>query len=64
MGADRGDTADRLNRARAPAAGDRGGTTSLRLLESAAGEDNVIRPFAGDTSIFITPAIASARSTG
>ncbi|GAO56491.1 MULTISPECIES: tRNA preQ1(34) S-adenosylmethionine ribosyltransferase-isomerase QueA [unclassified Novosphingobium] len=50
------DTADRLNRARA--AGGRViavGTTSLRLLESAAGEDNVIRPFAGDTSIFITP---------
>lgn len=50
------DTADRLNRARA--ADGRViavGTTSLRLLESAAGEDNVIRPFAGDTSIFITP---------
>ena len=50
------DTADRLNRARA--AGCRViavGTTSLRLLESAAGEDNVIHPFAGDTSIFITP---------
>ncbi len=31
------------------------GTTSLRLLESAAGEDGTIRPFAGDTSIFITP---------
>lgn len=31
------------------------GTTSLRLLESAAGEDGVIAPFAGDTSIFITP---------
>lgn len=31
------------------------GTTSLRLLESATGEDSVIRPFAGDTSIFITP---------
>lgn len=31
------------------------GTTSLRLLESAAGEDGVIRPFAGDTAIFITP---------
>jgi S-adenosylmethionine:tRNA ribosyltransferase-isomerase len=31
------------------------GTTSLRLLESAAGEDGVIRPFAGDTDIFITP---------
>jgi S-adenosylmethionine:tRNA ribosyltransferase-isomerase len=49
-------TADRLNAARS-----RGGrliavgTTSLRLLESAAGEDGVIRPFEGDTEIFITP---------
>ena len=50
------DVADRLNAARA--AGGRiiaVGTTSLRLLESATGEDGVIRPFAGDTSIFITP---------
>lgn len=31
------------------------GTTSLRLLESAAGEDGVIHPFSGDTAIFITP---------
>ena len=31
------------------------GTTCLRLLESAAGEDGVIRPFEGDTAIFITP---------
>ena len=31
------------------------GTTSLRLLESAAGEDGIIRPFEGDTAIFITP---------
>jgi S-adenosylmethionine:tRNA ribosyltransferase-isomerase len=31
------------------------GTTSLRLLESAAGEDGEIRPFAGETAIFITP---------
>jgi S-adenosylmethionine:tRNA ribosyltransferase-isomerase len=31
------------------------GTTSLRLLESATGSDGVIRPFEGDTSIFITP---------
>ena len=31
------------------------GTTSLRLLESAAGEDGLVRPFAGETSIFITP---------
>ncbi|CAN5887505.1 tRNA preQ1(34) S-adenosylmethionine ribosyltransferase-isomerase QueA [soil metagenome] len=49
-------TADRLNAVRA-----RGGrviavgTTSLRLIESATGEDGVIRPFAGDTAIFITP---------
>ena len=49
-------TADRLNAARAT--GGRliaVGTTSLRLLESAAGDDGVIRPFAGDTAIFITP---------
>ena len=49
-------TAAALNAARA--AGGRivaVGTTALRLLESAAGEDDVIRPFAGDTSIFITP---------
>ncbi len=31
------------------------GTTSLRLLESATGEDGIIRPFSGDTDIFITP---------
>ena len=31
------------------------GTTSLRLLESAASEDGTIRPFEGDTAIFITP---------
>ena len=49
-------TADRLNAARA--AGGRliaVGTTSLRLLESAAGEDGRIQPFEGDTAIFITP---------
>ncbi len=49
-------TADRLNAARA--AGHRViavGTTSLRLLESATGEDGMIRPFEGDTAIFITP---------
>ena len=49
-------TAGRLNAARA--AGGRliaVGTTSLRLLESAAGEDGLIRPFEGDTAIFITP---------
>jgi len=31
------------------------GSTSLRLLESAAGEDGVISPFSGETAIFITP---------
>jgi S-adenosylmethionine:tRNA ribosyltransferase-isomerase len=31
------------------------GTTSLRLLESAAREDGAIAPFSGDTSLFITP---------
>ncbi len=50
------DTAEALNRARA-----RGGrivavgTTSLRVLESAADADGTIRSFAGETSIFITP---------
>ncbi|RRB80401.1 S-adenosylmethionine:tRNA ribosyltransferase-isomerase, partial [Escherichia coli] len=29
--------------------------TSLRLIESATGADGVIRPFEGDTAIFITP---------
>ena len=50
------DVAERLNAART--AGGRiiaVGTTSLRLLESATGDDGVIRPFAGDTAIFITP---------
>jgi S-adenosylmethionine:tRNA ribosyltransferase-isomerase len=49
-------TADRLNAVRA--AGGRivcVGTTSLRLLESATGEDGVVRPFMDETSIFITP---------
>jgi S-adenosylmethionine:tRNA ribosyltransferase-isomerase len=31
------------------------GTTSLRLLESAAGEDGLVRPYSGATDIFITP---------
>ena len=31
------------------------GTTSLRLIESATGEDGIIRPFGAQTSIFITP---------
>jgi S-adenosylmethionine:tRNA ribosyltransferase-isomerase len=49
-------TADALNEVRA-----RGGrivavgTTSLRLLESAAREDGTIDPFEGETAIFITP---------
>ncbi len=50
------DTAARLNAVRA--AGGRlisVGTTPLRLLESAAREDGIIEPFAGDTDIFITP---------
>lgn len=49
-------TADRLNAVRAN--GGRViavGTTSLRLIESAAGDDGLIRPFDGDTAIFITP---------
>ena len=52
----RGETAARLNAVKA--AGGRViavGTTVLRLLESAAGEDGVLRPFSGDTAIFITP---------
>jgi S-adenosylmethionine:tRNA ribosyltransferase-isomerase len=31
------------------------GTTALRLLETAAADDGVIRSFAGDTDLFITP---------
>jgi S-adenosylmethionine:tRNA ribosyltransferase-isomerase len=49
-------TAERLNASRA--AGGRliaVGTTSLRLLESAADEEGRVHPFEGDTSIFITP---------
>jgi len=48
--------ADRLNAARR--AGGRViavGTTSLRLIETAAGEDGIVHPFEGDTAIFITP---------
>jgi S-adenosylmethionine:tRNA ribosyltransferase-isomerase len=50
------ETADALNAIRR--AGGRivaVGSTALRLLESASGEDGVIHPFAGDTAIFITP---------
>jgi len=49
-------TAERLNAARA--AGRRiiaTGTTSLRLLESAADERGVIQPFGAETQLFITP---------
>ena len=49
-------TADALNAARA--GGGRIvaiGTTSLRLLESAAREDGTVAPFAGETDLFITP---------
>jgi S-adenosylmethionine:tRNA ribosyltransferase-isomerase len=31
------------------------GTTSLRLIESAADPDGQVRPFAAETDIFITP---------
>lgn len=51
-----GETAAALNQVKA-----RGGsvvavgTTALRLLESATGENGVVAPFSGDTAIFITP---------
>ena len=48
--------ANRLNAARS--AGGRliaVGTTSLRLIESAADDNGIIHPFEGDTDIFITP---------
>ncbi len=50
------DTAARINAAKR--AGGRviaAGTTSLRLLESAADAQGEVRPFSGDTAIFITP---------
>jgi len=40
------------------------GTTSLRLLESAAREDGEILPFEGDTDIFITPGYRFLASQG
>jgi S-adenosylmethionine:tRNA ribosyltransferase-isomerase len=49
-------TAEALNRARR--AGGRivaVGSTALRLLESASAEDGTIRPFQGETELFITP---------
>jgi S-adenosylmethionine:tRNA ribosyltransferase-isomerase len=51
-----GPTANRLNAVRR--SGGRivaVGTTSLRTLESAAAPDGTIRPFSGETDIFITP---------
>ena len=60
MHAERGEitpaTADVINAARA--AGGRViaiGTTSLRLLESAAATDGTMRPFVGETALFILP---------
>jgi len=50
------EAAERINRARA--AGGRVvavGTTSLRLLESAAREDGTLPAFSGETGLFITP---------
>jgi S-adenosylmethionine:tRNA ribosyltransferase-isomerase len=50
------ETAERLNKVRQ--SGGRlisVGTTSLRLLESAADDGGTIQPFEGDTAIFITP---------
>ena len=58
-------TAERLNRARA--AGGRiipVGTTSLRLLESAADEGGLVQPFEGDTAIFITPGYSFRATDG
>jgi S-adenosylmethionine:tRNA ribosyltransferase-isomerase len=50
------ETATALNEARAKGGSIVAvGTTSLRLLESAAAEDGTIHPFSGETSIFITP---------
>jgi S-adenosylmethionine:tRNA ribosyltransferase-isomerase len=51
-----GETADALNAVRR--AGGRivaTGSTSLRTLETATGEDGIVRPYAGETDIFITP---------
>ena len=50
------DTADALNATRASSGRIVAvGTTALRTLESAAGEDGRVRPFKGETAIFITP---------
>ena len=50
------EAAEKINAARA--AGGRCvcvGTTSVRTLESASGEDHLVRAESGDTGIFITP---------
>jgi S-adenosylmethionine:tRNA ribosyltransferase-isomerase len=52
------EVANALNAARHVRSGGRiiaVGTTSLRLLESAAQDDGTIAPFSGDTSLFIAP---------
>ena len=57
------ETADALNAVRAK--GGRivaVGSTALRTLESATGDDGMIRPFAGDTALFITPGCAPCRA--
>jgi S-adenosylmethionine:tRNA ribosyltransferase-isomerase len=49
-------TADSLNAVKASAGANVAvGTTSLRLLESAVDEEGILRPFSGETSLFITP---------
>ena len=49
-------TADAINAARARSERIIAiGTTTLRLLEAAAAEDGTVRPFCGETDIFITP---------
>ena len=57
MGPDRRRDRRRASTPRGPraAASSPVGTTSLRLLESAADEAGAVRPFEGDTAIFITP---------
>lgn len=50
------DVADAINAARAN--GGRLlaiGTTATRILETATGEDGIVKPFSGDTAIFLTP---------
>jgi S-adenosylmethionine:tRNA ribosyltransferase-isomerase len=41
----------------------RSGTTAMRLLESA-GRDGALRPWRGETDIFITPGFAFRAATG